>query len=265
VLLGDRIAPTDIRVRNGGIVVDYADRHPAEPMSATPYVDKKMVLLLDKYNLSASVSFGEKDLLFEGWVTIGHEVRSFKPCIIQMDLWLMGQSPDLQAIMAAYRQAMPAPKHYRPIFMVLAGKQVEPPTHGFGADYDGAFMATRLVRVTPGANCGNDSEDIDTANGFMHKITFDLSTLDEDGLYGPIGGKPALSYEFCIPNTVADRTEVGRIDPTVAFFEQSPGRIGCASWEMLCIGSTHQSDYATVLQQLAELPYVQRIDESVFE
>ena len=32
----------------------------------------------------------------------------------------------------------------------------------------------------------------------LYKITFDISKLDEYGLYGPPGGKRALSYEFCI-------------------------------------------------------------------
>jgi hypothetical protein len=265
VLLGDRITPKDLAIRNRTVVVDFADRRPDEPFSVTPSIGRTMVLAVQDERLLATPLPGEMEQIIQGWVTIGHEVRSFKPCDSQVDLWLMGQSPALKAIIAAYRQAMPDPKHYRPVYMVLAGKQVESPAHGFGADYDGALLATRLVRVTPGANCENNSEDIDTVDGFVHKITFDLSTLDEDGLYGPIGGKRALSYEFCIPNTVAHRTEVERIDPTVAFFEQSPGRIGCASPEMLCIGSTHQSDYVTVLQQLAELPYVQRIKESVFE
>jgi hypothetical protein len=89
--------------------------------------------------------------------------------------------------------------------------------------------------------------------------------LDESGLYGPPDGKLALSYEFCIPDTVQNRTEVKRIDPTVKFFAQSPGRIGCRESENLCIGSTHQKDYRWVLQRLAELTYVQRIDECFFE
>ena len=97
------------------------------------------------------------------------------------------------------------------------------------------------------------------------KITFDISKLDESGLYGPPDGKRALSYEFCIPDTVLNRTEVKRIDPTVKFFAQSPGRIGCKEHENLCIGSTHQKDFRGVLQRLAELTYVQRIDESFFE
>jgi hypothetical protein len=40
------------------------------------------------------------------------------------------------------------------------------------------------------------------------KITFDISKLDEYGLYGPPGGKQALSYEFYIPDTMLYRTEV---------------------------------------------------------
>ena len=99
----------------------------------------------------------------------------------------------------------------------------------------------------------------------MAKITFDVSKLDESGLYGPPDGKRALPYEFCIPDTVQHRTEVKRIDPTVKFFAESPGRIGCDKDENLCIGSTHQKEFRIVLQRLAELIYVQRIDESFFE
>ncbi len=97
------------------------------------------------------------------------------------------------------------------------------------------------------------------------KITFDISKLNESGLYGPLDGKRALSYEFCIPDTVHHRTEVKRINPTVKFFAQSPGRIGCGETENLSIGSTHQKDFRRILQRLAELKYVQRIDESFFE
>ena len=42
-------------------------------------------------------------------------------------------------------------------------------------------------------------------------------------------------------------------------------RFGCGESESLCIGSTHQKEFRIVLQKLAELIYVQRIDESFFE
>ncbi|HVN26477.1 MAG TPA: hypothetical protein VMT99_02380 [Candidatus Paceibacterota bacterium] len=38
VLLGDRIAPQTLEIKNGQIVVNYADRAPGDPMTATPSV-----------------------------------------------------------------------------------------------------------------------------------------------------------------------------------------------------------------------------------
>ena len=108
------------------------------------------------------------------------------------------------------------------------------------------------------------NEDLLGAN-LEQKTTFNISKLDESGLYGPPDAKRALAYEFCIPDTVQNRTEVKRIDPTVKFFAQSPGRIGYKEHENLCIGSTHQKDFRWVLQRLVELTYVQRIDQSFFE
>jgi hypothetical protein len=105
----------------------------------------------------------------------------------------------------------------------------------------------------------------DSAESVRHKIGFDISALDNEGLVGQQGGKRSLSYELCIPDRVENRVEVERIDPTVSFFPESPGCIGCASQEILCIGSTHQRDFGTVLQQLAELPHVQHIQQTVFE
>ena len=265
VLLGDRIAPMNIGIRNGAVVVNYTDRRPEEPMNATPSVDQTTVLVLNNDQLIEIAPPGEKNRIFEGWVTIGHEVRSFEPCGQNEPLWLMGRSPAIKAIIAAYRQALPDEKDYRPVFMVLAGKRVEPPTDGFGADYEIAFLATHLVWVTSGVNCTREALDIESAVRFRQKITFDISILDEDGLYGPPDGKRALAYEFCIPDTVRNRTEVEWIDPTITFFAESPGRIGCGKDESLCIGTTHQQDFEKILRRLAELIYVQRIDQCFFE
>jgi hypothetical protein len=265
VLLGDRIAPLDITIRSGTVVVKYADHRLEEPMSTAPSVNKTTVIILKKNKLIEIGLLGEGDQIFEGWVTIDHEVRSFAPCFRKEALWLMGLSPTLKEIMAAYRRALPNAKTYRSLFMVLAGELVGPPADGFGADYEAAFLATQLVRVAPGENCTSEDFLFDSPIGFRQKITFDISKLDEHGLYGPPDGKRALSYEFCIPNTEQNRAEVERIDPTIKFFAESPGLIGCGKSENLCIGSTHQNDFKGILQRLAVLTYVQRIDESFFE
>ena len=36
VLLGDRIAPQSTQIKNGTLIVNYAERKPSEPMTATP-------------------------------------------------------------------------------------------------------------------------------------------------------------------------------------------------------------------------------------
>lgn len=102
-------------------------------------------------------------------------------------------------------------------------------------------------------------------NDSYKKITFDLSRLDDEGLYGPGNGRRALSYEFCIPDTSENRREVSAIDTTVRFMPGVSGRIGCEKGQCLCIGSTHQTNFKTVLKRLAELQYVERIDECFFE
>jgi len=97
------------------------------------------------------------------------------------------------------------------------------------------------------------------------KITFNLAPLNEEGLSGPPGGLRALHYEFCIPGDAVHEAQVRQIDPTIKIFQKSPGRIGCSDGEYLCLGSTHQPNFKTVLLKLANLPYVMRIDQAFFE
>ena len=97
------------------------------------------------------------------------------------------------------------------------------------------------------------------------KITFPLEQLNPDGLMGPPDGLHALQYEFCIPGDAVHTAQVQDIDPTIRIFPKSRGRIGCGEGEYLCIGSTHQPDFRTVLFRLASLPYVRRIDQAFFE
>jgi hypothetical protein len=97
------------------------------------------------------------------------------------------------------------------------------------------------------------------------KLTFDLQSLNVDGLQGPAHGLRALSYEFCIPARPVLAEQVRKIDPTVVVFDRAPGRVGCTRDQFLCIGTTHQPGYRTVLFQLARLSYVASIQEAVFE
>jgi hypothetical protein len=97
------------------------------------------------------------------------------------------------------------------------------------------------------------------------KITFNVSRLNDQGLYGPPDGLRALNYEFCIPADPALAAQVKAIDPTIAIHAGSQGRSKCSREEYLCIGSTHQTKFRTVLLNLASLPFVKQINQCFFE
>ena len=365
ILLGDRVAPQSVAIRNGVVIANYADRRAWEPMAAPPSVSTSKYLVLEGNALKETAPFAAGEVVLDGWVTIGHEVRSFVPCSPGEELWLAGNSPAMTAVRAAYENALPDSMPYTPLFMTLGGKFARPPTDGFGADYEGAFYATQLVQVFPQGNCKSDLIYVESplpgsrvasplrihghargkwffegnftvvlkdstgsviAGGYatakddwttemfvpfesvidfkpprsigkgtlalkkdnptdrpdfddaleisiflndrsfsLQKVTFDMSRLDQNGLYGPPNGKRSLSYEFCIPNTEEHKAEVKEIDSTIQCIAGSPGRIGCDGNECRCIGSTYQKDFKNVLQNLANLEYVKLINECFFE
>jgi len=121
---------------------------------------------------------------------------------------------------------------------------------------DGALALT-LVRDAAAAST--------SAATAKSKIRFDLDRLNSDGLHGPLDGLRALHYEYCIPDRPKAVREVTAIDPTLQIQRGSPGRVGCAAGELLCLGHTHQPGYRAVLERLATLPFVAEIHEAFFE
>ncbi len=156
VFLGDRIAPQNIEIRSGRIIVLYKDRRPDEAMVATPSVSKTKRLRFEAGRLEEIPPASEGDRLEQGWVTIGHEVRSFLPCRGTEQRWLLGGSPALPEIMATYLQALQDSPPYSPLFMVLAGVSASRPEDGFGNDYGAAFRASQLVEADPRGHCRSE-------------------------------------------------------------------------------------------------------------
>jgi hypothetical protein len=152
-LLGDRIIMQTVKISNGVVLARYLDRRPTEPMSAPPTIRKKMQLRFSGGNLMPVKTDTAREQVQAGWVTIGHEVRTFRPCSEKDEHWLLGVSPALYQIKYAFRKAIPKAKPYTPLFMSLAGHTAPVPPDGFGADYSAAFYATRLVEVRPAGNC----------------------------------------------------------------------------------------------------------------
>lgn len=131
-------------------------------MAAKPSVGRTKVLTLRDGRLTETGPLGEGEQVAEGWVTIGHEVRSFAPCGGKTDFWLSGDAPAMTEVAAAYRLALPDPDPYTPLFMTLAGSFGKPQAGGFGAEYAGSFSLTRLVRVSPKGNCRSNLIVVDS-------------------------------------------------------------------------------------------------------
>ena len=156
ILIGDRIVPKTIELTNYFINIAYADRLPAESMSAEPSVDRQLNLIVDNGRLAQVQLNGDKEKLLGGWVIIGHEVRSFQPCDQRQALWLMGDSPAYKKTMRAYHQALPQPEPYQKVFMLLTGELIQAPKQGFGAEYFAGFKAIRIIRVFIQGKCTRD-------------------------------------------------------------------------------------------------------------
>ena len=96
------------------------------------------------------------------------------------------------------------------------------------------------------------------------KIKMDFRRFDNDGLAGPKDGKISANYEFCIPASEKNWSQVKKIDLT-AQRSGGKGRVTCTDQEWLIIGSTHQKNFQRVLFELASLSYVKEIQETFYE
>lgn len=133
----------------------------------------------------------------------------------------------------------------------------------FGAKYHASMNHVRLfvlITVLYACHPQKPPENPDA----WKKIKLDFKQLDAEGLAGPLKGKVAINYEFCIPAENKHWRQVQKIDPT-AKKNTGKGRAGCKETQWLVIGSTNQKDYQRVLFRLASLPYVEGIEQVYWE
>ena len=154
VLLGDRVAPQTLEVRNGVVKAVYLGRLQNEAMAAKPTHEQTAYLTWIAGELSGPTGTGPGEQLLQGYLVIGHEVRSFRPCGQYEDLWLIGDSPALADLQAAYLTAVGDQAAYTPLFVSIIGHEVSAPETGFGAGYAAGLMVEEVVRVWPPGNCG---------------------------------------------------------------------------------------------------------------
>jgi hypothetical protein len=155
ILLGDRICEPSATVQNGLITVEYLDRNHNEPMAAVPSVKQTRYFILDNSRLR-EIKPAANNTIYQGWLTIGHEVRTYLPCETKDDLWLMGNSPAMGTIKSSHTLMMACFPPYTPVFTILSGIKTATPSEGFGADYKGAFSASQYVHAWSTGNCKSD-------------------------------------------------------------------------------------------------------------
>jgi len=155
IWLGDRIGQPSARVRNGLITVTYLARRHDEPMATAPSLEQTRYFIVDESRLQ-EIKTAAGASVFQGWLTIGHEVRSFLPCDESEDLWLLGKSTALDQIISSYGKSMAGFPPYTPLFAILTGRKTAPPAEGFGADYKESLSAFQLINIWPHGNCRSD-------------------------------------------------------------------------------------------------------------
>ena len=89
-----------------------------------------------------------------GLATFGHEVRSFRPCGSEEDLWAIDSSG---ALWDLHREFAPGLEPYEGVFAVVTGTVGPPPEEGFGADY-GESLVVEEVLYAAGEGFGCDSD-----------------------------------------------------------------------------------------------------------
>lgn len=91
-------------------------------------------------NAPAETGATDVDGVMEGWVVIGHEVRTFTPCGGAETLWLYGNSENMDRLRSEYARTTVGKSPYTPVWMRLSGRYTKSLGAGFAAEYPGAFL-----------------------------------------------------------------------------------------------------------------------------
>ena len=155
IFLGDRIAPQTTEIKDGVLIVNYADRNIDDPMTTQPSVGKTLYAIVKENSLEKIKSISEREQILWGKIIMGHETRVFKPCSFEAnEYWILGNSPVYSEMLSAYQDWVETQENpYEPLFVVISGEITDAPTDGFGADYDNGFNAKQIIKIIPNGIC----------------------------------------------------------------------------------------------------------------
>jgi hypothetical protein len=149
-------APT-LSIEDGIIVV--RDVPPADNgTSTTTHPGTAQYFTLTAGDLD-QVSIDEGESFVRGYLVYGHESRTFAPCASEDVYWLMPQSGSDAALRAIYEQRTVGLPPYTSVYIVLVGSVTQAPEEGFGADFNGGFLTTRILSAPRDGSCPAVSEE----------------------------------------------------------------------------------------------------------
>lgn len=96
-----------------------------------------------------TVELETKSNRLRGYLVIGHEVRSFRPCGSDEEYWVRAEEGTLDELRASVAEWTSEP--YQPVFVELEGCLSAEVGDGFASDYDGTAHIERLVGAAPAA------------------------------------------------------------------------------------------------------------------
>jgi len=195
ILLGDRIAPQNILIKDGKLLANYADRGPKDPMTVKPYIGITKRTYMENGELKELLSM-------KGRIVFGEGVRTFQPCGEDQGAvesqWVVGNSPAYAEITKLYNEKMIGSGPYSPMYAEVIGKETAVPQDGFGADYTKAIYIEQLVASSATGNCKQDLivlENIKPGDYINTKLPLELTGKARGNWY----------FEASFPIEILDR------------------------------------------------------------
>ena len=122
--------------------------------------------------------------VIRGYAVHAHEVRTFRPCAGSSPLWVVGPADKLWSL---HKEFLPQPGSQRELFAVIAGRLVDAPADGFGADYAGSVgVETLLYAGLEGPGCDSNWDTFDI-KVFGNEPFWTVTLLDDQAKLSRLG------------------------------------------------------------------------------
>lgn len=152
ILLGDRIAPQSVLIKDNVASVNFAERAQGEPMTTAPSVGATKYLVVNQDKVQEFNLLNKGEQLFAGNLIMAHEARVFTPCG-GIAHWVVGTSPAYSELTRVYTDFKATTSPYASVYVVVSGVIVDTPNDGFAKDYSYGIDIKNVLKVLPDSVC----------------------------------------------------------------------------------------------------------------